>query len=296
MSAEPLRLGTRASALALAQAESVAELLPGAEIVPVKADDGPADDKSRFVRGVEDALLAGEVDIGVHSAKDLPSVLPGELVIAGVTKRESPADAWIGEGDSLDDVAQGARVGTASLRRSAQLLAARADLELVELHGNVDTRLEKLTAGEVDALVLASAGLHRLGRGSEIGFELDTSEFVPAAGQGTILLEARSTNGRAREAATAITDPIALLELNVERAAVASLDASCHTPVGILARVEGSGMKLHGFAGLPDGSEWVRDGSSTARLRHLRRRLELAARMKAAGAGEILEQAEEIGA
>ena len=159
-----LRLATRGSTLALAQANAVADLLGGAEIVEATSDGEPGD-KSRFVRGVERELLAGRADVGVHSAKDLPAELPEGLLIGGVPPREQPADAWIGDGERLDDVPEGARVGTSSLRRRAQLLAARPDLEVVELHGNVDTRLRRLREGDLDAIVLAAAGLRRLGRG-----------------------------------------------------------------------------------------------------------------------------------
>src|SRR5438309_3520167 len=143
-----IRIATRGSALALAQAGQIAEMLGGAELVEVSSD-GEVGDKARFVRGVERALLDGEAEIGVHSAKDLPAELPDGLAIAAVPAREEPADAWIGAGSSLDDVPEGARVGTASLRRRAQLLAVRPDLEVSELHGNVDTRLRKLAAGEL---------------------------------------------------------------------------------------------------------------------------------------------------
>src|SRR5215213_8277561 len=157
-----IRIATRGSALALAQAGQVAEMLGGAELVEVSTDGEPGD-KARFVRGVEQALLDGEADLGVHSAKDVPAELTEGLVLAAVPSREDPGDAWVGIGSSLDAVPEGARVGTASLRRRAQLLAARPDLEVRELHGNVDTRLGKLADEELDAIVLAVAGLRRLG-------------------------------------------------------------------------------------------------------------------------------------
>ncbi|HUC06555.1 MAG TPA: hydroxymethylbilane synthase, partial [Solirubrobacterales bacterium] len=166
-----IRIATRGSALALAQAGQVAELIGGAELVEVGADGG-AEDKARFVRGVEQALLDGKAEIGVHSAKDLPAELTEGLMLAAVPKREDPRDAWIGVGSSLDEVPEGAKVGTASLRRQAQLLAVRPDLVVSELHGNVDTRLRKLAEGELDAIVLAVAGLRRLGRADEIAFAI----------------------------------------------------------------------------------------------------------------------------
>ncbi|MBA3866803.1 MAG: hydroxymethylbilane synthase, partial [Solirubrobacterales bacterium] len=186
-----LRIATRASKLALTQAGMVAEMLGGAELVEASSDGEPGD-KSRFVRGVERALLAAEAEVGVHSAKDLPGEMPDGLEIVAVPPREDPADAWIGVGSSLADVPEGARVGTASLRRRAQLLAVRPDLRIEELHGNVDTRLRKLESGDLDAIVLAAAGLRRLGREAEIGFALAGETMVPAAGQGSLALQIRS--------------------------------------------------------------------------------------------------------
>ena len=161
-----MRIGTRGSALALAQAGTVAESIGGRRAGRDphlrrrgRAGAGGPDDKSRFVREIERALLAGEIDLAVHSAKDLPGEIPDGLALAGVPAREDPADAWIGDAASLLDVPEGARVGTASLRRRAQLLALRPDLEIVEIRGNVDTRLRKLADGEVDGIVLAAAGL-----------------------------------------------------------------------------------------------------------------------------------------
>ncbi len=253
-----LRIATRGSALAIAQASWVAEMLGGAELVEVSSD-GERGDKSRFVRGVERALLDGEADIGVHSAKDLPGEMSGGLEIAAVPAREDPADAWVGEGSSLEHVPEGAKVGTASLRRRAQLLAARPDLRIEDLHGNVDTRLRKLAERELDAIVLAVAGLRRLGRESEIAFAIPAHEGVPAAGQGALALQVRAGDTAAAETAAQVGDDTALRELTAERAAVALLEASCATPIGIHARVDGARIEIDAFVGLPDGSEWLRD-------------------------------------
>jgi hydroxymethylbilane synthase len=213
-----IRIATRNSALAKAQAGQVAALLGGADLIEVSSD-GETGDKGRFVRGVEAALLEGKADIGVHSAKDVPAEMPDGLVIAAVPKREDPSDVWIGEmaplldisqqrshEASLDDVPEGARVGTASLRRRAQLLAARPDLRVSELHGNVDTRLRKLSEGEFDAIVLAAAGLKRLGREGEVSFALQAETMTPAAGQGSLVLQARADDAEAIKAAAAIGD------------------------------------------------------------------------------------------
>jgi hydroxymethylbilane synthase len=289
--AGPLRLSTRGSKLALAQSRAVAELLGGAELVEASSDGEPGD-KSRFVRAVERELLDGRADIGVHSAKDLPAALPDGLLIAGVPTRGPAADAWIGAADSLDAVARNATVGTSSLRRRAQLLAARPDLEVVELHGNVDTRLRRLADGELDAIVLAVAGLRRLGREDEVSFAIDPDLMTPAAGQGALALQCREDDAEAREAAERVSDEAALAELAAERAAVAALDASCNTPIGIHAHCDGERLSIHGFAGLPDGSEWVRDAVDGDAADAAALGGALAGRMTAAGAAEILERAE----
>ncbi len=265
-------------------------MLGGAELVEVSSDGVPGD-KARFVRGVEHALLSGEADIGVHSAKDLPAEMTEGLVIAAVPVREEAADAWIGVGSSLDEVPERARVGTASLRRRAQLLAARPDLRVEELHGNVDTRLRKLAEGELDAIVLAVAGLRRLGREGEIAFAVPAEQMTPAAGQGALVLQTRAGDEAVIEAAAAISDATALRELSAERAAVALLEADCTSPIGVRASAAGERMSIEAFVGLPDGSEWVRDriegdASEPEGLGRL-----LAERLQSAGAREILDRA-----
>ena len=288
-----LRLATRGSKLALAQAGAVAKLLDDAELVEASSDGEPGD-KSRFVRAVERELLEGRADIGVHSAKDLPAALPDGLVIAGVPAREAAADAWLGKGSTLDGVPEHATVGTSSLRRRAQILARRPDLEVVELHGNVDTRLKRLKGRKtLDAIVLAAAGLHRLGREKDISFLLEVGQMTPAAGQGALALQTREDDAEAREAVAAICDDTALLELTAERAVVAALEASCNTPIGIHARRDGDRMTISGFAGLPDGSIWVRDRFEGDAADPMALGEELAQRMVAAGAGHILQMAEE---
>jgi hydroxymethylbilane synthase len=286
-----MRLASRGSALALAQAESVAAALGGAEIVTVRTADGEPGDKARFVRGVEQALLDDEADLGVHSAKDLPGELPEELELVGVPGREEPADAFIGAAASFDELAAGARVGTSSLRRRSQLLALRDDIEVVPLRGNVDTRLKKLADGEADGIVLAVAGLARLGRESELAFRFDLAELTPAPGQGCLALEGRAGDAQAAAAAGRISDRAALVELTAERAAVGRLGASCETPVGVCAYFEGAELVLQGFAGLPDGSEWVRDRVAGDPEQPAALGEALAERMTAAGAGEILARA-----
>jgi hydroxymethylbilane synthase len=295
-----IRIATRGSALALAQARQVAEMLGGAQLVEVSSDGEPGD-KARFVRGVERALLAGEAEVGVHSAKDVPAEIPDGLVIAAVPVREDAADVWIGAGASLDEVPEGGRVGTASLRRRAQLLAARPDLRVEELHGNVDTRLKKLGKGEVDAIVLAAAGLRRLGREDEAAFAISSEAMTPAAGQGALVLQTRADDEASRNAVAKIGDDVSLHELTAERTVVALLDATCATPIGVHARIASSSEKAAGeevltvdaFVGLPDGSEWLRDRVEGDSHEPEEVGRFLAERLRSAGARDILDRAEE---
>jgi hydroxymethylbilane synthase len=286
-----MRIATRGSALALTQARWVADRLGGAELVEASSDGEPGD-KSRFVRGVERALLAGEAEIGVHSAKDLPGEMQEGLEIAGVPEREDPADVWIGVGDSLDEVPEGARVGTASLRRRAQLLATRPDLRVEELHGNVDTRLRKLAEGDLDGIVLAAAGLRRLGREAEIGFALPVEQMCPAPGQGALALQVRSDNDDAGDAAASVNELKAMRELTAERTVVALLQATCNTPLGVHAQVNGDALAIDAFVGLPDGSEWIRDRIEANAEEPSLAGAELTQRLLGAGARELLDRAE----
>ena len=296
MKERPLRLGTRGSSLALAQAKLVAKAMgDDAELVTIKTADADVGDKARFVKEIERALLDGEVDLGVHSAKDLPSDLPDGLEIAGVLGREDPRDAYIGNVSSWGEVPEGSRIGTSSLRRKAQILARRPDIDVVEVRGNVDTRLEKLGAGEFDGLVLAAAGLRRLGRADEISFALDLDEMLPAPGQGIVAIEAKHSEDRPVTAAESITDRGTLGMLSAERALTAALDASCNTPLGANATLEHGGrMRLRAFCGLPDGIEWLRDELEMDASEPEALGNALAERMKSAGAADILARAEEM--
>jgi hydroxymethylbilane synthase len=252
-----VRIGTRGSALAVAQARQVAALLGGGhELVEVvtHGDRGTApNDKERWVRELDAALLGGAIDCAVHSAKDVPSRLPEGIVIAAVPQRADPRDALCGA-PSLAALPAGARLGTSSLRRTAQLRALRADLEVLELRGNVDTRLRRLADGDYDAIVLAAAGLQRLGR-EDAGTPLD--ELVPAAGQGCLAVTTRA--GEAGRVGNLEHAPSAHA-LTAERALVRALEADCRTPVGAHARRRpGDGLTLRAFVGATDGSAWVRD-------------------------------------
>lgn len=291
-----IRLGTRGSALALAQARWVAERLEAeVELVPIRTSgderrDGAAEiaDKTRFVKEIEEALLAGEIDLAVHSAKDVPGELPQGLAIVGVPERADARDALCGAA-SLDELSEGALVGTASLRRRAALLALRPDLRIGELRGNVDTRLRRLEEGAYDAIVLACAGLARLGR-ADRGVPL--AELVPAAGQGCLALEARAGDESAAAAASAVTDLSALACLMAERALVGELDATCHTPVGAHAEPAGDALRLTAFVGLPNGSHWITDSLEGSAAEPAELGTAVATRLRAAGAAELLAEAE----
>lgn len=283
-----MRIGTRGSALALAQARWVAERLgDGAELVTITTTGDRGEriaDKSRWVSELELALLDGRIDLAVHSAKDVPADLADGLELVAVPPREDPRDAICGAG-SLDALGPGARVGTSSLRRAAQIRALRQDLEVVEVRGNVDTRLRKLADGQIDALVLALAGLRRLGREAEAGGVLD--EFVPAAGQGALAIETREASPAGQAAAAALGDHDAAACLSVEREFTRTLGASCNTAVGAHARiVDPAHVELIGWVGLPDGSQWIGDRLVGAWPGPLGRTV--AERMLAVGAGELL--------
>jgi hydroxymethylbilane synthase len=252
------------------------------EITTAGDRGSPGGDKSRWVAELERALLAGEVDVAVHSAKDVPGELAEGLRIAAVPERADARDALLGAG-SVAELPEGARVGTSSLRRAAQLRAAREDVEVVALRGNVDTRLRKLAEGEWDAIVLAMAGLERLGR-TEGAVALDPDEFVPAPGQGALAVEARADDRPVLDALAGLDDPPSHARLRAERALTRALGASCHTPVGAHATRDG---ELVGFVGLPDGSTWVRDRAGGDDPESLGR--QVAERLLGAGAGDLLE-------
>jgi hydroxymethylbilane synthase len=285
-----MRVGTRGSVLALVQARWVAERLgPGVEVVEITTlgDRGAAvNDKSRWVSELERALLDGRIDVAVHSAKDVPTELPEGLELVAIPERAEARDVICGVA-ALAELEPGSSVGTSSLRRAAQVHSVRPDLAVVELRGNVDTRLRKLAAGEVDALILAAAGLERLGRSDEAGGVIE--EFVPAAGQGALALQARA-DAIAPERLAAVSDPEATACVAAERVLVHALGATCNTPVGAHARVLDDGrLTLTAWVGLPDGSAWLRD-EVTAEAPEVG--MACAERMLAAGAAELLRQSE----
>ena len=303
-----LKIGTRGSKLALAQAGGVKELLeranPGLactlEVIKTSGDDFSAGQstlseeeaalKGLFVKEIEEALLSGRVDLAVHSSKDMETDLPAGLAIGAVPKREDPRDALVTrDGQGLKDLPQGARVGVSSLRRQAQLKRLRRDLEIAPIRGNVDTRLKKLDAGEYDALVLAAAGLKRLGLESRIAERLDPAIFLPAPGQGALALEVRADRVEVKKWVEGLDDAASHRELEAERSLLKALGGSCRVPVGGLARVtDENNMTLEGVVLSPDGLKAVRKrvAGSTRAARRLG--VELASHLRAVGADRLL--------
>ncbi len=270
-----LRLGTRGSALALAQAREVCARLAAAhpelaadgavETVVIKTTGDTVQDrtlaeiggKGLFTKEIEEALIAGHIDAAVHSMKDVPTWLPEGLEIGAILPREDPRDAFFSpHGDDLAALPEGAVVGTASLRRQAQVLLARPDLTVVPFRGNVETRLRKLAEGQVDATLLAVAGLKRLGKAGEIKAVLEPEEMLPAVAQGAIGLEVRRGDERTRGFLAALDDRDSATRVAAERACLEVLDGSCRTPIAALAESEGSGaeMRLRALVAMPDGT------------------------------------------
>src|SRR4051812_32097610 len=271
------RIGTRGSPLALAQAHMTRAALVAAhgwndeavEIVVIRTSgdriqDRPlseAGGKGLFTKEIEEALLGRTIDLAVHSAKDMPTVLPDGLMLAACLPREDVRDVFISrKAASLRELPQGAVVGTASLRRQAMVRRSRGDLVTVVLRGNVETRLKKLDAGEVDATLLALAGLKRLGLADKATALLDTDEFLPAVGQGAVTIEARLDDTRTRELLGPIDHADTSMALVCERAFLAVLDGSCRTPIAGHAVLKGEQLSFRGMILRPDGSEMFETG------------------------------------
>ena len=236
------------------------------EIVPVKTTgdrilDRPLADaggKGLFTKELEEALLSGAIDLAVHSMKDVPTALPQGLTIAAILPREDPSDVFIAKrARTLAELPARARVGTSSVRRTAQVLRLRPDLECVPLRGNVDTRLAKLEAGETDAILLAMAGLKRLGLAGRVTSVLNPEEWLPSLAQGAVGIEIRRSDARIASLIGALDDEAASTELACERAFQAALDGSCRTPIAGLARIEGKRLFFRGEVIAPDGSDFA---------------------------------------
>ena len=302
-----LRIGTRRSALALVQAGMVAAALEqtGVDVVLVEVTtQGDTDRTSSlariggqgiFVGSLRDALVNGEIDVAVHSLKDLPTQPVDELVLAAVPRREDPRDVLVArDGLTLATLPPGARIGTGAPRRLAQLrLCGKDDLELVDIRGNVDTRIAKVRDGELDAVVLARAGIARLGREDEITETFDPTEFVPAPGQGALAVECRNADESVVRALAGLEDPRTRAAVTAERAVLAALGAGCSAPMGAFADTTGADgdlLSLHAVVAAVDGSASVRLSTSGSLGAAEQLGRDLAAALLAEGANRLIEE------
>jgi hydroxymethylbilane synthase len=291
--------------LALWQAEHVATLLRGAhaelsvELLPMSTQGDRIQDRSLaaiggkglFIKELEVALAERRADIAVHSMKDVPAEMPQGFVIAAFLERADPRDALLClSGCAIAELPPGAKLGTSSLRRTAQILAARPDLRIEPLRGNVDTRLKRLENGELDAIVLACAGLARLGLESRISARLDPATMLPAVGQGAIGIECRSDDARTRALLRPLDHAATRIALAAERSFARALGGSCQSPIAALARIEEERMTLTGLVAEPDGSRLLRESTSGPSARAAQVGEELAQRLLKLGARELLER------
>jgi hydroxymethylbilane synthase len=294
-----LLIGSRGSQLALWQANWVRQRLESlgetcrVEIIRTTGDkitDVPlakVGAKGLFTKEIEEALLDGRIDLAVHSLKDLPTELPEGLTISGIPEREDARDALVGR--KLDDLPRSAKVGTSSLRRVAQLRAIRRDLVIESVRGNLDTRLRKLGEGQYDALVVAAAGLRRLGWEARIAECLPVEVMCPAVGQGALAIETRS-EGEAAQSCARLDHAATRLAVEAERALLASLGGGCQVPIGAHGRVAGDRIELTAMVASPDGARLIRKDTAGPAASRVRIGSELGQRLLDAGAREILEE------
>jgi hydroxymethylbilane synthase len=302
---DSLRIATRQSRLALWQAEHVAAALraahPGSNVVLVpmttqgdRVLDRPlaqVGGKGLFIKELELAISEGRADIAVHSMKDVPSELPPGMTIAAMLPRADPRDAFLSlRHASFAALPPGARVGTSSPRRQCQIKYARPDLELVTLRGNVDTRVRKVEEGQYDAIILAAAGLERLGLQNHIRHYFDFDHCIPAVGQGVVGIECRAADERSISLVRALNDEQAWRCCTAERAFAHRLQGSCQSPIAGLAQIDGDTLQLRGVVGSPDGSELYRGTHSGAVRDGEQIGVALAERLLQAGAAELLEK------
>jgi hydroxymethylbilane synthase len=270
-----LRIGSRGSQLALWQANHVAGLLRGQghrveiEIIKTTGDKildvalAKVGTKGMFTKEIEEALAAKRIDLAVHSMKDVPTELESQFDLAAIMKREDPRDSFISvKFARLDDLPHGAKVGTSSLRRQCQLKALRPDLEVFPLRGNVDTRLRKLEAGEYDAIILAAAGVHRLGLDRHVRSRIAAEIMCPAVGQGALAIEIRREDKATRAILSFLDDADARQAIECERALLGSLGGGCQVPIGAYAEKTGDLLHLHAMVGRPDGTLILREQAS----------------------------------
>ena len=296
-----LRIGSRGSQLALWQANHVASLLRAqghsVDITVIKTTGDKITDvalskvgtKGMFTKEIEEALASREIDLAVHSLKDVPTELQPQFELAAIMKREDPRDAFISVNFShLDELPQGARVGTSSLRRQCQLKALRPDLQVIPLRGNVDTRLRKLTSGEYDAIVLSAAGVHRLGLDQHVRYRIPVEQMCPAAGQGVLAIEIRHHDTQTRSRLEFLDHLETRAAISCERALLAALGGGCQVPIGAYATADDRERWLVGMVGRPDGSEVLREHAAGNDYGDLSRRI--AEKLLKRGADKILAE------
>jgi len=298
-------IGTRGSQLALWQANWVKSELErlhngvSCELLVIKTKGDKILDvplakvggKGLFVKEIEEALLDGRIDLAVHSMKDMPAGLPEGLKIGAIPEREDPRDALISKNDlTFEALPKGARVGTSSLRRSAQLLAKRPDLQIETLRGNIDTRLKKVTEGDLDAIILAAAGLKRLGLGEHITECLDPALMLPAVGQGALCIESRKNDARIDAALAPLNHQPTRITVLAERAFLNTLEGSCQIPVGAFAETDGETLTIRGLVAEVDGSRILMEEESAENAQGEALGITVANRLKEAGATEILSR------
>lgn len=298
-----LRLGTRGSALALRQAGMIAAALErrgrAVDLIPIRTSGdvltsslGAVGGKGLFVKEIEDALLAGRIDFAVHSMKDVPAALPAGLALVATPTREDARDVLVSPaGGGLAALRPGARVGTGSLRRRAQLLARRPDVLTVALRGNVDTRLRKLAAGEADALLLAAAGLNRLGLTPAGAVALAPEEFLPAIGQGALAIEARADDAPLHAVLRALDDPATAAAVAAERALLTALGGDCQTPLAAHAIVHGARLRLRALVAEVEGGRVLDVELEGASAEAADVGARLAARLLDRGAADVIARA-----
>lgn len=296
-----LRIGSRGSQLALWQANHIAELLRGRghtveiEIIHTTGDKitdvalAKVGTKGMFTKEIEEALAAGSVDLAVHSLKDLPTEVPPEFEIAAIPRRENPHDVFCSRKyESIDQLPHAAKVGTSSLRRQAQLKALRPDLEMHPLRGNVDTRLRKLEAGEFAAVILAAAGVSRLGKTEWLARRIPAEVMCPAAGQGALAIEIRAGDSSVREELLFLDDAAARTTTACERALLSKLGGGCQVPIGALAEVRDSSIHLSAIVARPDGCKLLRESGQGSDPIQLGRAV--GEKLLRSGADSILEE------
>ncbi|MDK2841560.1 MAG: hydroxymethylbilane synthase [Anaerophaga sp.] len=303
MTIEKINIGTRSSKLALWQAHQVKEALMGifprmtVNIIPLKTKgDAVLDvalskigDKGLFTLEIENALLKGEIDIAVHSLKDLPTILPGGLTLGGVLPRGEVRDVLVSrDRRKLKDMNPGDRIGTSSLRRQAQILHYNPELKVVDIRGNVNTRLRKMYEGHCDALVMAGAGFIRLGLESEITEYLDTDIMLPAVSQGAVAMEIRDDDAKVAQIVSEITDEVTLQTTSAERTFLQTIEGGCQVPVGCFSEIRGSTIRLTGIVASVDGCMLLKETMEGERENAGIIAAELARKILAMGGKEIL--------